>query len=52
MKISLLKVSRKKEVIKRIELSEVAEMIRENPEKDRVFKLRLNYQFYKLPEDA
>ena len=47
MKISLLKLSRKKEVIKRIELSEVAEMIRENPEKDRVFKLRLNYQFYK-----
>ena len=47
MKISLLKLSRKKEVIKRIELSEIAEMIRENPEKDRVFKLRLNYQFYK-----
>ena len=37
MKISFLKLSRKKEVIKRIELSEVAEMIRENPEKDRVF---------------
>ena len=47
MKICFLKLSRKKEVIKRIELSEVAEMIRENPEKDRVFKLRLNYQFYK-----
>ena len=47
MKISFLKLSRKKEVIKRIELSELAEMIRENPEKDRVFKLRLNYQFYK-----
>ncbi len=47
MKISFLKLSRKKEVIKRIELSEVAEMIRENPEKDMVFKLRLNYQFYK-----
>ena len=47
MKISLLKISRKKEVIKRIELSELAEMIRENPEKDRVFNLRLNYQFYK-----
>ena len=47
MKISLLKVSRKKEVIKRIELSELAEMIRENPEKERVFNLRLNYQFYK-----
>ena len=48
MKISLLKISRKKEVIKRIELSELAEMIRENPEKERVFNLRLNYQFYKL----
>ena len=36
MKISVLKLSRKKEVIKRIELSELAEMIRENPEKDRV----------------
>ena len=47
MKISLLKVSRKKKVIKRIELSELAEMIRENPEKERVFNLRLNYQFYK-----
>ena len=47
MKISLLKISRKKEVIKRIELSELAEMIRENPEKERVFNLRLNYQFYK-----
>ena len=47
MKISLLKVSRKKEVIKRLELREIAEMIRENPEKDKVYKLRLNYQFYK-----
>ena len=47
MKVSLLKISRKKEVIKRLELSELAEMIRENPEKERVFDLRLNYQFYK-----
>ena len=47
MKVSLLKTSRKKEVIKRHELSEIAEMIRENPEKDKVFNLRLNYQFYK-----
>ena len=46
MKVSLLKISRKKEVIKRLELKEIAEMIRENPEKDRVFNLRLNYQFY------
>jgi hypothetical protein len=47
MKISLLKISRKKEVIKRIELSELAEMIRKSPEEDKVFNLRLNYQFYK-----
>ena len=47
MKVSLLKISRKKEVIKRIELREIAKMIRENPEKDKVFDLRLNYQFYK-----
>ena len=50
MKVSLLKVSRKKEVIKRLELREIAEMIRENPEKDKVFNLRLKYQFYKPPE--
>ena len=47
MKVSLLKISRKKEVIKRLELGEIAEMIRQNPEKERVFNLRLNYQFYK-----
>ena len=47
MKVSLLKISRKKEVIRRLELSEMAEMIRENPDKDKVFNLRLHYQFYK-----
>ena len=47
MKISLLKIARKKEVIKRLELEEIAEMIRKNPEDNKVFKLRLNYQFYK-----
>jgi len=47
MKISILKISRKKEVIKRIELSELAEMIRKSPEEDKVFNLRLKYQFYK-----
>ena len=47
MKISLLKIARKKEVIKRLELSELAEMIRKNPEEKKVFKLRLNYQFLK-----
>ena len=47
MKVSLLKIARKKEVIKRVELREIAKMIRENSEKDKVFDLRLNYQFYK-----
>ena len=47
MKVSLLKLSRKKEIIKRLELGEIAELIRENPEKDKVYNLRLNYQFYK-----
>ncbi len=28
-------------------MSELAEIIRENPEKKKVFNLRLNYQFYK-----
>ena len=47
MKISLLKIVRKKEVIKRLELEELAEMIRKNPEDNKVFNLRLNYQFLK-----
>jgi hypothetical protein len=47
MKVSLLKIARKKEVIKRLELKELADMIRKNPEEDKVFSLRLNYQFYK-----
>ena len=47
MKISYLKIARKKEVIKRIELEELAGMIRKNPEDNKVFNLRLNYQFYK-----
>ena len=47
MKISFLKISRKKEVIKRLELEELAEMIRKNPEESKVFNLRLNYQFLK-----
>ena len=47
MKISLLKIARKKVVIKRVELKELAEMIRKNPEDSKVFNLRLNYQFLK-----
>ena len=47
MKVTLLKVSRKKEVINRLELQEMADMIRQNPDKNKVFNLRLNYQFMK-----
>ena len=47
MKVSILKIARKKEVIKRLELEELAEMIRKNPEDSKVFNLRLNYQFLK-----
>ena len=47
MKITLLKISRKKEVINRLDLREVADLIRQNPEKDQVFNVRLNYQFLK-----
>lgn len=45
MKISLLKISRKKMVINRLELKNLAEMIRKSPEEQKVFNLRLNYQF-------
>ena len=45
MKVSILKISRNKEVINRLEVAELAEMIRNNPDEDKVFKLRLNYQF-------
>ena len=45
MKISLLKMSRKKMVINRLELKDLAEMIRKSPEEQKVFNLRLNYQF-------
>ena len=33
-------------VINRLELKDLAEMIRKSPEEQRVFNLRLNYQFY------
>ena len=45
MKISLLKISRKKMVINRLELKDLAEMLRKSPEERKVFNLRLNYQF-------
>ena len=47
MKISLLKTVRKKEVINRLELSELAGMIHESAEERKVIDLRRNYHFYK-----
>ena len=47
MKVGLLKVSRNKEVINRLELSAIADIIRKNQEEKKVYNLRLNYQFYK-----
>lgn len=47
MKITLFKNVRKKEVINRLGLQELADMIRQNPEEKRVYQLRLEYQFYK-----
>ena len=47
MKISLLKTVRKKEVINRLELSELAGIIRDSAEGRKVIDLRRNYHFYK-----
>ena len=47
MKITLLKIARRKEVMNRLELSTIVEMIRNNPEKQKVYNLRLNYPFLK-----
>ena len=47
MKVSFLKIARKKVVIKRLELRELAEMIRKCPDESKVFSLRLNYQLMK-----
>ena len=47
MKVTLLKNVRKKEVVNRLDLQTLAEMIRQNPEADRIYNLRLQYQFYK-----
>ena len=47
MKVTLLKFSRNKQVINRLDLQELADMIRQNPEERKVFDLRLNYQFMK-----
>ncbi len=45
MKISLLKFTRNKEVITRLDLQELANMIRKGPFEQDVYNLRLNYQF-------
>ena len=45
MKVSLLKISRNKEVINRLELQQLADMIRKGPYEQQVYNLRLNYQF-------
>ena len=47
MKVTLVKVAKKKEVINRIDLTALVEMIRNNPERQQVFDVRLNYQFWK-----
>ena len=47
MKITLLKNVRRKEVMNRLELSAIVEMIRNNPDKQKVYDLRLNYPFLK-----
>ena len=47
MRVSLLKISRNKEVINRLELQDLADMIRKGPFEQQVYNLRLNYQFLK-----
>ncbi len=47
MKVSIIKFARKNQVMNRMELSELAETIRKNPNEKDVFNLRLNYQFFK-----
>ncbi len=47
MKISLIKTARKKDVINRLELSELAGIIRDSAEERKVIDLRRNYHFYK-----
>ena len=47
MKVTLVKFAKKKEVINRLDLETLVEMIRSNPERQRVFDVRLNYRFWK-----
>ena len=46
MRVSLLKISRNKLVVNRLELSEIADLIRNNPDASTVSELRLKYQFF------
>ena len=48
MKVRLLKISRNKTVVNRLELKELSEMICKNPEEQDVYNLRLNYQLHKF----
>ena len=47
MKVTLFKIKRKKEVINRLTLEEIADMIRQGQESRLVYDLRLHYQFMK-----
>ena len=47
MKVSLLKISRNIEVVKRIGLTELADLIRKNLDDRKVLSLRQNYRFMK-----
>ena len=47
MKVTLIKFSRKKQVLHRVELSALAETIKKNPNAKAVYDLRLKYQFFK-----
>ena len=47
MKISLLKQSRKKEVINRLELHKLADIIRESHDNRNIITLRKNYQYFR-----
>ena len=47
MKVTLLKISKNKEVINRLDLQALADLIRKNPDERKVYDLRLHYQFMK-----
>ena len=47
MKVTLLKIAKNKEVINRLDLQALADLIRKNPDERKVYDLRLHYQFMK-----